>query len=268
MERKRKRIALVTGASSGMGRCFVHKIAEQYPFLQEIWVIARRKESLQKLRTEIGKDAEKGPGQRPEIRILALDLSHRTSFAELTQVLETERPCIRILVSAAGLGRNGRLEEQEISGVCDMIDVNCRALMAVTRLCLPYMRSGSRIVHLASGSAFLPQPGFAVYAASKACVLSFSQALREELRGKGITVTAVCPGPVNTDFFRAGGRRISPVKKKFLAEPEAVVEQALRDSRKGRALSVYGTSMKAVRLAAKLLPERVLVRISGKLFSF
>ena len=141
-----------------------------------------------------------------------------------------------------------------------MIDVNCRALIAVTRLCLPYMGRGSRILQLASGSAFLPQPGFAVYAASKSCVLSFSRALREELRPRGIVVTAVCPGPVDTDFFRAGGITLSPLKRFFLADPEKVAKKALADARKGKALSVYGLSMKMVRIAAKVFPEGWLVR--------
>ena len=123
------------------------------------------------------------------------------------------------------------------------------------------------MIQLASGSAFLPQPGFAVYAASKACVLSFCRALREELRPKGIAVTAVCPGPVRTDFFQAGGISLSPLKRLFLAEPERVVRKALADAAKGKAVSVYGFSIRLVRIAAKLLPQGALVRLSSRVLA-
>ena len=251
MGRNRKKIALVTGASSGIGRCLARRTAENYPELHEIWVLARRKEELEALQTEC-------PETR--FRILVMDLADKETFTELAGLLGAERPHICLLVNGAGLGHNGPTARLETSGLCDMIDVNCRALIAVTRLCLPYMGRGSRILQLASGSAFLPQPGFAVYAASKSCVLSFSRALREELRPRGIVVTAVCPGPVDTDFFRAGGITLSPLKRFFLADPEKVAKKALADARKGKALSVYGLSMKMVRIVAKVLPEGWLVR--------
>ena len=258
MKKYRKQIALVTGASSGMGRCFVQQIAEQYPYLHEIWVIARRREALERLWEEL---------PETEIQILALDLSDKSSFSVLSERLKRERPCVRLLVNAAGLGHNGPVESQVLDGICDTIDVNCRALMAVTRLCLPYLKPGSRVIQLASGSAFLPQPGFAVYAASKACVLSFCRALQEELRPKGIAVTAVCPGPVRTEFFQAGGISLSPLKRLFLAESERVVRKALADAAKGKAVSVYGFSIRLVRIAAKLLPQGALVRLSSRVLA-
>lgn len=262
MEKKRKQIALVTGASSGMGRCFVRQIAATYPLLQEIWVIARREKALRELKTEAEQKSGRG---RPEIRILPLDLSRKHSFSELELLLAKEKPRLRLLVNGAGVGQNGPVEKQGADGICAMTDVNCRALTLVTRLCLPYMERGSRILELASGSAFLPQPGFAVYAASKAYVLSFSRALREEVKKRGISVTAVCPGPVDTAFFQAGGIRLSPVKRRFLADADRVVEKALRDARKRKCLSIYGISMKLVYMASAVLPEGMLVKISAAL---
>lgn len=259
-KKDRKRIALVAGASSGLGRCFVRQIGERYPSLQEIWVIARRRERLESLRKEMTFQA---PGIR--IRILELDLSEQASFSVLSACLREECPRLRLLVNAAGLGHAGRVDEQELEGICDTIDVNCRALMAVTRICLPYLERGSRVIELASGSAFAPQPGFAVYAASKACVLSFCRALREELRPQGILVTAVCPGPVKTEFFRAGGISLSPIKRRFLTEPERVVRRALSDSAKGKALSIYGLPMNLFRFTAGVLPEGMLVRLSSRI---
>lgn len=175
---------------------------------------------------------------------------------------------IRILVNSAGLGHAGKLETQDVDQILNMIDVNCRALTAVTMTCLPYFRKGSRIIQLDSGSAFLPQPGFAAYAASKAYVLSLSRALKEELRSRQISVTAVCPGPVKTDFFATGGIKLNPVKRLFLIKPERVVRKALFDAEKGKAVSVCGGSMKLVRAASGVLPPGVMTRLSAMLFSF
>ena len=114
--------------------------------------------------------------------------------------------------------------------------------------------------NLASAAAFCPQNGFAVYAATKAYVLSLSRALSSELRSRGIIVTAVCPGPVDTEFFQVSGELTDPLKKLTMAKAPAVVHKALKDSRKRREVSVYGASMKAARIGACLLPHRLILR--------
>lgn len=247
MEKKRASIAIVTGASSGMGREFVRQIAESYRSISEIWVIARREQALLTLQEEL-KD-------KTTIRTLPMDLAEKDACAELAALLKKEKPVIRILVNSAGLGHAGKLETQDVDQILNMIDVNCRALTAVTMTCLPYFRKGSRILQMDSGSAFLPQPGFAAYAASKAYVLSLSRALKEELRSRQISVTAVCPGPVKTDFFATGGIKLNPVKRLFLIKPERVVRKALFDAEKGKAVSISGGSMKLVRAASGVLPQ-------------
>ena len=260
MEKKRASIAIVTGASSGMGREFVRQIAESYRSISEIWVIARREQALLTLQEEL-KD-------NTTIRTLPMDLAEKDACAELAALLKKEKPVIRILVNSAGLGHAGKLETQDVDQILNMIDVNCRALTAVTMTCLPYFRKGSRILQMDSGSAFLPQPGFAAYAASKAYVLSLSRALKEELRSRQISVTAVCPGPVKTDFFAAGGIKLNPVKRLFLIKPERVVRKALFDAEKGKAVSISGGSMKLVRAASGVLPQGLMTRLSAMLFSF
>lgn len=252
-----KYIALVTGASSGMGREFVRQIAAGYPSLDEIWVLARRLPALQELQAEI-------PGKR--LRILPLDLSGNTGLEALEACLKEEAPCIRILVNSAGCGKSGLIEGQDWRDACRMLDVNCRALTVVTMLCMPYLKRKSRVIQVDSGSAFLPQPGFAIYAASKSYVLSFDQALGAELRSRGITVTSVCPGPVDTEFFHTGGITLNPWKKIFLAKPQKVVRQALFDSEAGKQLSIYGCSVQLVRLSAKLFPQRVMLGIMRRMF--
>ena len=133
--------------------------------------------------------------------------------------------------------------------------------MTVTYLCLPYMGKGSHVVQMASASAFVPQPGFAVYAASKAYVLSFSRALRSEVRKKGITVTCVCPGPVDTAFFEGAEKyhKMTLFKKKSMADYDAAC---------GRAFSIYGWSMKALFLACRILPHSLIIHLTGILYDW
>lgn len=253
-----KYIALITGASSGIGREFVRQIAAAYPSLDEIWALARRKEALKELKEEL---------PHAHIKIFSLDLAENSDLEALEASLKAERPCIRILVNSAGCGKNGPVAGQDWRDACRMLDVNCRALTVVTMLCLPYLKKGSRVIQADSGSAFLPQPGFAIYAASKAYVLSFDRALEAELRERKITVTSVCPGPVDTDFFRAGEITLSPVKKIFLVKPGRVVRKALFDAEAGKSLSICSFSIYMVRLMAKLLPHSLLMMFMGKLTS-
>lgn len=248
--RKRRKIALITGASSGIGREFVRQIGKAYPSIEEIWVIARREKALRELQRE---------AFGSKLRLLPLDLCSLESLSQLERLLKRERPCIRILVNSAGMGKDGFVEEQDWRELGSMIDLNCRALTAVTAICLPYLKRGSRILQMDSGAAFLPQPGFAVYAATKAYVLSFDQALARELKSKGITLTSVCPGPVDTPFFQAGGISPSPLKRRFFVKSEKVVRKALLDAARGRSLSLCSPSIRLVQLAGKLLPQRILL---------
>lgn len=251
------KIAVVTGASSGMGREFVRQIGYFYRDLDEIWVIARRRERLERLQKE----------SRVPLRIFDGDLLKKQVYRQYHDGLKERQPVVRMLVNAAGFGKSGTFadiasEDRKIQ--TDMVDLNCRALTRMIQFTLPYMNKGARIINLASAAAFCPQSGFAVYAATKAYVLSLSRALSSELRSRGIIVTAVCPGPVDTEFFRVSGELTSPLKKLTLVKAPYVVRKALKDSRKRREISVYGASMKAVRIGAKLIPHRLILR-AGKL---
>lgn len=247
------RIAVVTGASSGMGKEFVRQLGHFYKNLDEIWVIARRQERLEALREQ----------SCVPVRIFEGDLLKKQIYKEYYVSLRELSPDVRMLVNSAGFGKSGSFidiagEEKKIQ--TDMIDLNCRALTRVTQMTLPCMRKGSRIINLASAAAFCPQNGFAVYAATKAYVLNFSRALGSELRSSGVFVTAVCPGPVDTEFFSVCGELTDPLKKLAFAEAKDVVRKALLDSRRKRGISVYGTGMKAARLGAKLVPHSLILR--------
>ncbi|MGP1349183.1 MAG: SDR family NAD(P)-dependent oxidoreductase [Stomatobaculum sp.] len=245
-------IALITGASSGMGQELVRRIADCFPSIDEIWITARREERLLQLRHEF-------PGR---IRCFPGGLTEEDTITEIKAALERERPVVRILGNAAGFGKIGRVGEIPAGDTAGMLQVNCMALTALTEAVLPFLKSGSRILNFASAAAFLPQPGFAVYAATKAYVLSYSLALGRELSARGITVTAVCPGPVATEFFSvAEENAAAPAYKRiFMAKTGRVVDRALLDARYGKAVSVYGLPMQLFRLIAKLLPHGILLR--------
>lgn len=248
----KKKIAVISGASSGMGREAVCVTAERFPSIGEIWVIARREERLQQL-------AHDYPGR---IRIFPGDLSDLSFIERIASVARAEEVEVCLLVNAAGFGKlgiEGQIPSDETAG---MIDVNCRALTVLTEKLLPHCSSRTRIINFASSAAFLPQPGFAVYAATKAYVLSYSYALRRELRKRGITVTAVCPGPVDTEFFPLAEENASTpwYKKLFMVKTKDVVAKAFRDALAGKCVSVYGLPMNGFRALCKILPWNLILK--------
>lgn len=251
-----RKVAIITGASSGIGREFALQIAQRYRTIDEIWLIARRKDRLAEVKTEINAVSGK------LVRILALDLTDETDIKFYRNLLERQAPSIRVLVNAAGYGIAGHFENMAVDDVTGMLNLNCRALAAITHISLPYMSGPSNIINLASSAAFLPQPSFAIYAASKSMVLSFSRALNRELEEKGITVTAVCPGPVKTEFFDVAQKytKSKPYKMILRADPVKVVKKALFDAYYMSDISVYSPLMKAFRLVSKYLPHSLLIR--------
>lgn len=242
------RIAVVTGATSGMGREMAVQLNDNIPNIDEFWLLGRRREALEALDKLLTKPC----------RLLDFDLADEQAFSRYEALLEERKPQILFLVNAAGFGQIGTVGELTAQQQQGMIDVNVRALTMMTRLSLPYMAKKSRIIQFASAAAFLPQPAFAVYAASKSYVKSFSLALNEELRGSGCFVTAVCPGPVRTAFFaRAETTGVVPLYKHiFMADCKKVVRKALWDSVLKQPLSIYGASMKGFAILCRLVPER------------
>lgn len=246
------KIAVITGASSGIGREAALQIAKKYAQIEEIWLIARRADRLYRIADLIQRH------YAVNVRAIPLDLQKPGWEAEIVGNLEDMTPEVELLFNGAGYGCSGNFAEDSLENQSGMVRLNCEALTSMTHLLLPYMHEGSHIIEVASSAAYSPQPLFAVYAASKAYVLSFSRALSVELKNKGITVTAVCPGPVDTEFFErfSGKSSISFIKKKFMAKPSDVVRLALKDADAGKEESVYGFTMKISKVACKLLPWR------------
>ncbi len=253
------KIAVITGASSGMGREMALQINDRIPNVEELWLIGRRQERLQELDRQLTK----------RTRILPMDLLEENALTEYAALLSAEKPEIVFLVNAAGFGSIGGVADLSCEEQLHMIDLNIRALTAFCRLSLPYMAEKSRIINFASSAAFLPQADFAVYAAGKSYVLSFSRALNRELRtaDRDCRVLAVCPGPVKTEFFDLAERngRIPLYKYLFMANSRKVVKLALMDSVLGKELSVYGVSMKLFRILTKLLPHSLLLSAESSL---
>ena len=246
-----KNVAIVTGASSGMGKDFVRLINKEYS-VDEIWVIARRREMLEELKKKLGK----------KIRILPLDLTDDDSIEDIEELLEKEKPRVSVLVNAAGFGKFGEFTSVDLDDYMDMTELNSMALVAMTYRVLPYMDRGSEIYQLGSLSAFQPVPYIAVYGATKAYVLSFSRALNREIRKKkGIKVMAVCPGWVKTEFFNRAVKddTISYYNRFFTSEE--VVSRAFYDMKRGKDLSVCGFTVRAQVLLTKLLPHRLVMNI-------
>ena len=243
-----KNIAVITGASSGMGMEFAFQIDCLYTKIDEIWLIARREERLE----ELSKLLE------TKTKIIPMDVTDKAKMDEFYALLKKEHPKIRLLINCAGFGLMGNVKDIPIHRQLEMVDVNARALTNMTYACLPYLPKNARIIQLASAAAFLPQKKFAVYAATKSYVLSFSRALAEELKPRHIYVTAVCPGPVDTEFFdRADTYGHSLLlKEKTMVTADRVVKQALSDSHKKKQVSVCSPLMKAFMLITKILPHK------------
>lgn len=245
------KIAIITGASSGIGREFVKQIdaAEE---LDEIWIVARRTERLEELKNVI----------KTKIVPISLDLSEEHSDEKLRYMLSDTSADVCVLVNAAGYGKFGACEDLTVDEQQGMIDLNISALTKITFRVLPYMSRGAKIYQLGSRSGFHPVPYISVYAATKAYVVSFSRALNKELESKGIRVIAVCPGWVRTEFFdRAVVNDGVIVYYNNFVTPDQVVRRAIRDMNRGRDVSVCGVSTRIQLFLAKMLPHRLVMRI-------
>ena len=247
-------IAIVTGASSGMGKEFVLQLGK-YVDVDEIWVIARREAALKALQTQVA----------TPVRPVVLDLLDPKSFETYAALLEEEKPNVKLLVNAAGFGKFGSFEKVSIEDDCRMIQLNCTALVRMTRLCLPYMASGSHILQLDSLSAFQPVPYITTYGATKAFVLSYSRAMNQELKPRGIRCMAMNPGWVKTEFFNHAFQTNDGNEVQYfdrLYEAKDVVATGLKDLYRSRKdYSVHGLPVKTQVKMVKFVPHNIVMKI-------
>lgn len=243
-------IAVITGASAGMGREFAQQLDRLHKY-DEIWVIARRGDRLLTLSGAL----------RAKVRPISLDLTSPESIGLYEELLRQFHPTVKTLVNAAGFGLFGNFAELPLDEQMNMVDLNCKALMAMTYVTLPYMSRGGEIYEFASIASMQPIPFLNVYAATKAFVKSYTRALNVELHSRGIRAIAICPCWVNTEFFDRANRYAQIPYYSKIWNARDVVRTAIRDMKRGKDVSVHGASIKAQYLMAKLMPHKAIMRI-------
>lgn len=243
-----KKIAIVTGATGGLGKEFVRILCRRG--VDEIWAIARNKEKLELLKEEFG----------DKIVILVQDISKSQGIQAVSERLEQEKPEVSYLINNAGMGRMVEFEEFTMEEAEDFLSINCKAVVQLCICSVPFMKKGSHILNISSQSSFQPCPYLNLYAATKAFVTSYSRSLNVELRKKGISVTAVCPGWVDTELLvkEWNGREI---RFPGIVKAAPVVEKAVRDAERGKAMSVYSLYVKYLQLFSKLMPHKFVMNL-------
>lgn len=248
-----KKIIVVTGASSGMGKDFIKQI-EQKENVDEIWAIARSTKKLEELKEEV----------KTPIKVISLDLTKIESFEEYKKLIESEEISIRILANCAGFGIFDHTENIDYKVLNEMVDLNCSSYVNMISLSLPYIEKGGKILNIASCAGFQPIPYIACYGATKAFVISYGRALNKELKYRKIHVLTVTPFWTKTAFFdRAVDDNKKPVVIKYAAmyDPHKVMAKAIKDLYKNKEISCYGFKNNAQRLMVRLLPKKLVMKV-------
>lgn len=261
-----KRVAIITGASSGLGEEFTRQVCQKYDF-DEIWIIARRAEKLETLAASLNESKN-----FKVVRPVVMDVAGKEGVERLRTFIEAEDAQLRkvesgieiaLLINNAGFGTYGPFAETSINRQMDMIELNCTTVTGICGIVLPYLKKDSVVINTASLAAFLPLGNFAVYGATKAYVLNFSIALAAELRDKGIKVCALCPGSVSTEFANVasnGARK--EVKGGF--PPQKVVSQCLRRAFKGKTTALYRPKWRFTAFMSRFVSRYVGARYTYK----
>ncbi len=248
------KIAIITGASSGLGKEFAFEAARERRDIDEIWLIARRRERLEELAGQISR----------KVRILSLDITCDEALDTLKTILEEEKPEISLLINNAGFGRLGEFKELSAEDSRDMLRLNCEAVTVITRMCLPYIPENGEIINTCSIASFAPNARMAVYSSTKAYILSFSKALRFELKKDKINVLAVCPGPMDTEFLPVAGiaKGTSFTFDTLPRDnPQKLARKTLRASRKGKGVYACHVFYKFYRVLAKIFPHSLVMKL-------
>jgi short-subunit dehydrogenase len=241
-------VALITGASAGLGEEFARQLSAKG---QQLVLVARRKERLEALAAELG-----------NARAVQLDLSRPGAAGELMADLIRHGETVELLVNNAGFGLSGRFAELDGERQREMIDLNCGALAELAHAVLPGMieRESGGILNVASTAAFQPGPGMAVYFATKAFVLSFSEALHDEAKAHGVKVSCLCPGPTRTEFRSVSGFDPKGRLAKISADAVSVVRAGLAGLERNRAVVVPGITNKIISQTHRLFPRAFMRR--------
>lgn len=244
---KLKKIAIVTGASGGIGKAFVEQLMKED--LEEIWIIGRNQERLHEIRENYGE----------KIICLCKDLTDRQDLLSMRDLLQHQQVCVSYLINNAGIAQMKPSLDFDITEIEQTIKLNCQVLVILCHECIPFMTKGSHILNLSSASAFQPVPYINLYASTKAFEKSYSQALHEELKYLGISVTAVCPSWVDTKMLM---REINGKQVHFpgIVSPQKVAKKALKDAKKGKNISICSFYVKCQYLNVKFMPQNWIMK--------
>ena len=246
-------IAIITGASSGMGAEFARQLKLQWG-VENFWLVARREDKMRALAEELSVNA----------KIISADLTADEGIEKLRAELESEKPKVKYLINSAGFGNFGSFDQLPESEISDMIDLNVKALVLITHMVIPYMERGGRIVELGSGSCFTPLPYFNIYASSKAFVLHYTKGLNHEIKKYGLRATCFCPGWVETEFLgKATDRRAATMPRSMspMLGCRDVVSRCVRRLGRGPTMYVTNWYTKLQHLLFKLVPDPILTKL-------
>jgi short-subunit dehydrogenase len=255
-----KQTALITGASAGLGREYARLFAKDG---HDLVLVARRRERLDELARELVE------AHGTTCMVVTADLATPGAGQRIADQVQAAGRTVDFLVNNAGFGRRGPFAQSDVRPQLEMIDVNVRALVELTRLFLPGMlqRRQGRILNIASMAGFVPGPFMATYYASKAFVLSFTEALAQELHGTGVTATASCPGPTSTEFGEVAGSSKSNLFKRHLADAASVARHGYRAMLAGKVVAIPGLQNKLSVQSVRIAPRAAVRAISAKLNS-
>lgn len=246
-----KKIAIITGASSGLGREFVKLIKDKNE-IEEIWAIARHQDKLDKLCRQMG----------TKVKPISMDLSNRTRIEQFGAMLSEQHVEIRYLINNAGYAKFCSYNDLNVEDSLNMIDLNIGGVVAMGLVCIPYMPRGSHIINIASQAAFQPLPFQNLYSSTKAFVRNYTRALNVELKDRGITATAVCPGWIKTHLYDRANIGAAKATKRFcsMTTPDKVAKKALVDADRGKDISIYSFYVNFCHIGAKLLPQQLMMK--------
>ncbi len=249
-------IAVITGASAGLGTEYAKAVDNYFDQLDEIWLIARRKDRLEALSRQLTTNC----------KVIDMDITDEESVLRYKEMLSIYEANVKLLINNAGFGRLGLFEDIDTEDNTGMIRLNCEALTAMTDVTLPFMKRGGQIINVCSIASFAPNTRMAVYSSTKAFVMSLSRALREELKPRRINVLAVCPGPMETEFLpvanitRGASRTFDTLPR---VNPTRVARRSLAASRSRKAVYTDRAFYKFYRILAKLLPKSLVMKLCG-----
>ena len=249
-------IAVITGASAGLGLEYAKAVYETRADLDEIWVIARREDRLQELQTQLGST----------VIPVAFDITDPQAVENYVNLLKEKNATVKLLINNAGFGKLNNFDDISTQENARMVRLNCEALTVMTSVTLPFMNEHSEIINSCSIASFAPNTRMAVYSSTKAYVMSLSRALRLELKPRKINVLAVCPGPMDTEFLGIANIE-KGVSHTFdtlpRVNPRTMAVKSLKASRKGRAVYTNLLFYKFFRLVAKILPHSLVMKMCG-----